>query len=120
MAYIAARQRIFSLNDNFVEEPVNPKPRPIPAAARRMIVHALGQRRSPLTHQEAMQESMVNHGEGSSDHIVGTQERGPPVKTSKNGSFLGTGNLEKERAGAARRIFANALGLGSTRKSQPS
>ncbi|KAK9141100.1 hypothetical protein Scep_010781 [Stephania cephalantha] len=43
-AYLAARERIFSVDDNKVKESVTPKPRNVPVVARRMIAHALGQR----------------------------------------------------------------------------
>ncbi|CAA7404777.1 unnamed protein product [Spirodela intermedia] len=160
-AYLAARERIFSLYDDCKEEPVTPKPRTIPVAARRMIAHALGQRISSSgppdlggSHQDPTQKTAVNASglsdsavgsqEGSSSQRVGSQERKAnvrvshsemkeqrkaPIKASEGSGFLGTGSeeqdvgvrsLERERAGAARRIFANALGLGSARNSRPS
>lgn len=172
-AYLAARERIFSLYDDCKEEPVTPKPRTIPVAARRMIAHALGQRISSSSppdlggsHQEdstqkpkvnpnALSESAVGSEGGSSSQRVGSQERKAyvkevprspparpshsemkaqrkaPIKASEDSSFLGAGSdgqdvgvrsleRERERAGAARRIFANALGLGSARNSRPS
>lgn len=43
-AYLAARERIFSVDLREVKEPVKQKPRNVPVVARRMIAHALGQR----------------------------------------------------------------------------
>ncbi|XP_019053497.1 PREDICTED: uncharacterized protein LOC104598296 isoform X2 [Nelumbo nucifera] len=43
-AYLAARQRIFSIDDSEAKQSVGKKPRNIPVVARRMIAHALGQR----------------------------------------------------------------------------
>ncbi|CAA6667952.1 unnamed protein product [Spirodela intermedia] len=143
-AYLAARERIFSLYDDCKEEPVTPKPRTIPVAARRMIAHALGQRISSSVNASGLSDSAVGSQEGSSSQRVGSQERKAnvhvshsemkeqrkaPIKASEGSGFLGTGSeeqdvgvrsLERERAGAARRIFANALGLGSARNSRPS
>ncbi|XVF30404.1 hypothetical protein REPUB_Repub16aG0054300 [Reevesia pubescens] len=41
-AYLAARERIFSMDVGEIREPVKQKPRTVPIAARRMIAHALG------------------------------------------------------------------------------
>lgn len=43
-AYLAARERIFSVDLGEVKEPVKQKPRSVPVVARRMIAHALGQK----------------------------------------------------------------------------
>lgn len=43
-AYLAARERIFSMDARTVAEPVRQKPRSVPIVAQRMIAHALGQK----------------------------------------------------------------------------
>ncbi|XP_021281809.1 uncharacterized protein LOC110414743 isoform X2 [Herrania umbratica] len=43
-AYLAARERIFSMDVEEVREAVKEKPRTVPVVARRMIAHALGQK----------------------------------------------------------------------------
>ncbi|CAN1217775.1 hypothetical protein LINPERPRIM_LOCUS1120 [Linum perenne] len=46
-AYLAARERIFSVDVAEMREPVEQRPRNVPAVARRMIAHALGQKVTP-------------------------------------------------------------------------
>ena len=43
-AYLAARERIFSMDVGEIREPVKQKPHTVPIVARRMIAHALGQK----------------------------------------------------------------------------
>ena len=43
-AYLAARERIFSMDVREIREPVKQKPHTIPIVACRMIAHALGQK----------------------------------------------------------------------------
>lgn len=43
-AYLAARERIFSAENDEIKESVPPKPRNVPVVAQRMIAHALGQK----------------------------------------------------------------------------
>ncbi|XP_078433284.1 uncharacterized protein LOC144704662 isoform X2 [Wolffia australiana] len=121
-AYDAARERIFSMDGGKWEEQVNHKPRPVPDAARRMIAHALGQR---MPSSNSSEKSTVNSGEVSSNQRDGTHKGKAlrtvpvksPIKVSENRSPLETEKLERERTRAARRFFANSLGLGSARRS---
>ncbi|KAH7543435.1 hypothetical protein FEM48_Zijuj02G0183700 [Ziziphus jujuba var. spinosa] len=55
-AYLAARQRIFSMDLGEEKEPVKQKPRSVPVVARRMIAHALGQRISSINQDTALKD----------------------------------------------------------------
>ncbi|KDP23301.1 hypothetical protein JCGZ_23134 [Jatropha curcas] len=46
-AYLAARERIFSMDVGEMKEPQRQKPKSVPVVARRMIAHALGQKIRP-------------------------------------------------------------------------
>lgn len=133
-AYQAARERIFSLNLDDKDEPVEVKPRNIPVVARRMIAHALGKN----IHSIAMEkEGSLN---SSPDIVTGkianvsTQsmqrhKEKMPIKhdMKNNNTVLPSGsnegvinpepqNLEKQQIVAAKRMFANALGIPSSKQ----
>ncbi|KAK9138594.1 hypothetical protein Sjap_009188 [Stephania japonica] len=170
-AYLAARERIFSVDDNKVKESVTPKPRNVPVVARRMIAHALGQRISNSSienvkhsgveeYERNIKELSIKETNGS--HPIQQSNSSPEPQSQKVRSFEKTrhanprsGNfsdrrsleqkvnkkpsnnkpisvdaqqtgstvravseesLKKEHLGAAKRIFANALGLQGTKE----
>lgn len=173
-AYLAARQRIFSLGEDEVKLPVTPKQRNIPVVARRMIAHALGQRicsrtsddkHTPPNNEEAnvvldmaenkdqissglnsSENSILSSGQSSSVHgrkacskriskgsvncklnTEGEMQSQEVCHGSSNSVELQTGysnrvgdknNLEQQHLGAAKRMFANALGLPSAKQNQ--
>lgn len=171
-AYLAARERIFSLGDGEIKAPVTPKQRNIPVVARRMIAHALGQRICDSSHNDKLSppnvagsnyvldiaeknKDQVNVVKASQDSILSSgqnsNEHGRKVQSKRNGNgavnvrlnsetvmqnrafcngsgssdLLHTGsnnrvgskdNLEREHFGAAKRMFAHALGLPSAKE----
>lgn len=160
-AYLAARNRIFSMNSGEVSEPVERKPRNVPVVARRMIAHALGQRINPCNRAtngecrehsgqtdasdiqcgvpkaaaESSQTTNSPSGENSNthakvksnDHISSgsspTRSNMAPKQTEKisshfraaqnesSGFAVDKDSLQREHLGAAKRMFAHALGL---------
>ncbi|KAM0940885.1 putative R3H domain, SUZ domain, R3H domain superfamily protein [Dioscorea sansibarensis] len=168
-AYLAARQRIFSLQEGDEHEVVVPKSRKVPLVAQRMISHALGQK--ICSTKSADQRSILRKCEETSPANDGKKVTGQlnstfsptegkiaqPIsdlpssgkkineeafksssgfsnvdrkvhktssKNSSNGTLIPSGcnrkvvskqNLEREQLGAAKRMFANALGLPSTK-----
>ena len=147
-AYLAARERIFSMDEGEIRESALQKPRNVPVVARRMIAHALGHRINPchqdvkecegqitkLTVQDKYSNAEVcknenshrtregNHiGNGASSHAeMKTPQRSahcpsnsnsPPSR--RNRSHVCTENPKEVHLGAARRMFAHALGLQS-------
>lgn len=132
-AYMAARERIFSMDDSEVKESVNQKPRNVPVVARRMIAHALGQRIKPHnTSVEASQETNLQSGQrvnslakpkdgnpnkSASPHSERKVPQKPADNKSTNGKMSQNGrngsvcknNLKEEHMGAAKRMFAHAL-----------
>ncbi|KAH9670875.1 R3H domain-containing protein [Citrus sinensis] len=170
-AYLAARERIFSMDARTVAEPVRQKPRSVPIVAQRMIAHALGQKMKsgdqdtavrdeitneklaneiniresdkagPNTSLEAYQETTLLPGQNvnsldksnkkkgkstvssQSDRIAPqetSEKSSNGVSISRNGRSTNSSNkeyLKEERLGAAKRLFAHALGLQSARDS---
>ncbi|KAL6346475.1 hypothetical protein AAG906_033271 [Vitis piasezkii] len=149
-AYLAARERIFSMDEGEIRESVQQKPRNVPVVARRMIAHALGHRINScnqdvkecegqiaeLTVQdkdssaEACQNenscsktSVGSHnGNGALSHggrktPQQSADRSPSNSSSppsrRNRSRVCTENPKEVHLGAARRMFAHALGLQS-------
>lgn len=149
-AYLAARERIFSMDEGEIRESVQQKPRNVPVVARRMIAHALGHRINScnqdvkecegqiaeLTVQdkdssaEACQNensrsktSVGSHnGNGALSHggrktPQKSADRSPSNSSSppsrRNRSRVCTENPKEVHLGAARRMFAHALGLQS-------
>ncbi|XP_058102586.1 uncharacterized protein LOC131246448 isoform X7 [Magnolia sinica] len=169
-AYLAARERIFSLDESKMKEPFIPKQRNIPVVARRMIAHALGQRISSSSPNEqptspnsdvhgsdvlgtaennevhsslggrAARESVITSGQNSSMHrktcegpgsicsvSSGSQSKRKTQNKARAGDISissnvvqnvsgSKDNLEREHYGAAKRMFAHALGLSSAKK----
>ncbi|XP_068666749.1 uncharacterized protein [Aristolochia californica] len=160
-AYLAARERIFSLDAGDIKESCTPKQRNIPVVARRMIAHALGQKiySEINTPNDKIHEDLNNltgnvegnepatelEVEASEDTIPSSlrQSSGDRRKTSKsdrpvmvqtekvsskvtrerpanstiaqggvNGKFgINKESLQLQHLGAAKRMFAHALGL---------
>ncbi|KAJ0971914.1 hypothetical protein J5N97_019873 [Dioscorea zingiberensis] len=170
-AYLAARERIFSLHEGDEHEAVIPKSRKVPLVAQRMISHALGQKicttkssdqqsslrkcdetvpadnsrkntvqlnstcgasegtiiqpisNLPPNGMKVNEEEAFKSSPGFSSVDRKVQKRSSSKKSS-NGSLVTSGrnqkvatsqNLEREQIGAAKRIFANALGLPSAK-----
>ncbi|XP_065853126.1 uncharacterized protein [Euphorbia lathyris] len=143
-AYLAARERIFSTDVGELEQPNARKPPNVPAAARRMIAHALGRRINP-SNQEAQ---TIESNDQAKDQIDPNREdtilqqhpeniKSPPNGKSnsrdqknlareptENSSTKISGQSrnrvkkeysKEEQVGAAKRMFAHALGLQSTK-----
>lgn len=147
-AYLAARERIFSLHDADEKESVLPKSRKVPVVAQRMIAHALGQKVSSLhIHEKDDKNGDSNvcapNNADETSVVSETRKAVPrqkkdakfPANSSSSGSSLepelktrcsaathrktaNPENLEKERIGAAKRIFAQALGMTSSNRGQ--
>ncbi|KAM7491563.1 hypothetical protein LguiA_034484 [Lonicera macranthoides] len=148
-AYLAARERIFSMEEEV--GPTKQKPRSNPVVARRMIAHALGQRIEPpppglITGEEkdeedlslgtygyqqkqtnilVSSENLTTNGINNNSSSYGKQKVGVPQKQGaagekgKNeisGGSVRKDNKEEQHIGAAKRMFANALGFHSTRR----
>lgn len=170
-AYLAARERIFSMDARKLAEPVRQKPRSVPVVAQRMIAHALGKKvksrdqdidvrdgktyeqpaneinirdtdkAGPNSSLEAYQETPLlsaqnvnsfdkakkqneNCGVSSQSERIEPQETSERcsngVSLSRNGRSKNSINreyLKGEHVGAAKRMFAHALGLQSARDS---
>ncbi|XP_059665572.1 uncharacterized protein LOC132311595 isoform X2 [Cornus florida] len=174
-AYLAARERIFSVDEGEVKEPVQQKTRTIPVVARRMIAHALGQRinssnqapglrsteeygeqndqmniqerreRGTLSRLETFQETTIPPGQtenscgkakvskvdsGASSHperkkqpqklVDKTPARVGISRTERNEIAVPKDNLKEQHMGAAKRMFAHALGFHSAKDGVPS
>lgn len=169
-AYLAARERIFSLHDNDEQEVAVPKSRNVPIVARRMIAHALGTKISsdasddkPLL-ETSMEASVTK--KKSEDNIASSSEnsrqtatklhwhekkshdklavkssrpnntvverkgnsraadfslcKGNSMPRKNNERVVDVENLKREQMGAAKRIFAQALGRTPARVNQGS
>ncbi|XP_031249832.1 uncharacterized protein LOC116107677 [Pistacia vera] len=168
-AYLAARERIFSMDVGAVREPVRQKPRNVPDVARRMIAHALGQKVKSGNQADVIRDdkesaqlanevntqnndkarpnsSLEAHQETTSSPVRNTNVRGKPkgnlqkcrtpsqsdrttpqepaekhhtdVSVSGNGRSKTSVSKEyskEEHLGAAKRMFAQALGLHSAK-----
>ncbi|XP_047317896.1 uncharacterized protein LOC124921304 [Impatiens glandulifera] len=99
-AYMAARQRIFS-QDEEKDVCEMQRPRNIPVVANRMIAHALGRRvkNSDSELRNSISKDAKTVSEGVDEN----------VKIGKN-------DLKDDHVGAAKRLFANALGFRSGNK----
>lgn len=100
-AYLAARERIFSVNEFETGEPVKHRPQNNPVVARRMIAHALGQRIRPSSSQEVSQSDPkeLQDPENSSTKIQEEEEKvssiGIPEGNDMTGKHLKSSNKEK-------------------------
>lgn len=76
-AYLAARERIFAVDECGTGELVEQRPPKNPTVARRMIAHALGQRIRPHHHENSPRESNAN----------GKQAKSMMVQNEEDGNF---------------------------------
>nr|XP_043635040.1 uncharacterized protein LOC122606142 isoform X2 [Erigeron canadensis] len=135
-AYMAARKRIFSTDDD-MELPAKERPRNNPVVARRMIAHALGQKikqsnldigvTDAMVCQEPANEakgqnissSLKTHAKSNSQQHISGNEANKTYSNKKMLPNLGVEasstanapkcNLKEEHIVAAKRMFANAL-----------
>ncbi|KAJ8540265.1 hypothetical protein K7X08_030184 [Anisodus acutangulus] len=152
-AYMAARKRIFSVDQGETRQCMKDRPQKDPTVARRMIAHALGQRTRPpnleIHHanteqceEQTKEERPINLGKQTYKEVKTPPTKypgsgGKPKSNKSNGSKSphmkqstpkntdGTGSstlvkkegkvnkdsIREEHIGAAKRIFANALGF---------
>lgn len=156
-AYLAARERIFGIEDAEFKETARQKPRHDPVVARRMIAHALGQRITQSTqvkgnesgpfngptdvrdierkfkvnldlHQETSPEPSTCQDKNVRAQDEKLSQRGSDTKSSSSGGprtggrdALGVSKtrMREENIGAAKRIFANALGIPASKEAVP-
>ncbi|KAF5743771.1 Single-stranded nucleic acid binding R3H protein putative isoform 1 [Tripterygium wilfordii] len=141
VAYLAARERIFSADVDYVRDPAKLlKRRNSPVVARRMIAHALGQKinqqkpditievegQTNQLHTQNKDQVDTNHGfytgQGTSASSLSERNMLPEAaeNTCTNAGISQSGrtrngidknNSKAEHLGAAKRMFANALGL---------
>ncbi|KAF3337477.1 R3H domain-containing protein 1 [Carex littledalei] len=102
-AYLAARNRIFGPSNTEEGRCTSPKLRKDPAVARRMIAHALGRKLEPTSDPDIC-GSEPNSGRRNDSTPNNGEKRG------NNPRALSAESLKKEQLGAAKRMFANALG----------
>ncbi|XVE90514.1 hypothetical protein DITRI_Ditri20bG0084000 [Diplodiscus trichospermus] len=165
-AYLAARERIFSMDDGEIREPVKEKPRTLPVVARRMIAHALGQKinssrqdnnaRDCKDHEEQPKELSIQDKDKFNNNLTtetdqdtvlvpcqtvdacgkansSTHKHNASVVSERNVSDgpaqkrptdsipgggrnrVNKGYSKEEHIGAAKRMFAHALGLRSAK-----
>ncbi|KAJ1704302.1 hypothetical protein LUZ63_004081 [Rhynchospora breviuscula] len=108
-AYLAARNRIFGPNGTEEVGSTSPKLRTDPTVARRMIAHALGRKVETKSNPD-----ICGNEPNTGSRNNGTQNSGERRGNSSRASSAE--NLKKEQIGAAKRMFANALGRPSTRE----
>ncbi|KAJ3683293.1 hypothetical protein LUZ60_013520 [Juncus effusus] len=101
-AYQAARDRIFSTNAPHKAGPASSKPKHDPTVARRMIAHALGRR------VVSTADPQIKNGRSDGENNRGNRRAVRSVESVK-----------KEQMGAAKRMFANALGLTPVKGTNP-
>lgn len=140
-AYLAARERIFGMDDAELKEAARQRPRNVPVVARRMIAHALGQR---INHSQQAQGYDTRHSDEQAavDDIerrikvnldlhqntspdssaradenvkcIGAEGNSSgycPRSSAKNGLVIPKLSMKEENMGAAKRMFAHALGI---------
>ncbi|XP_057962836.1 uncharacterized protein LOC131154221 isoform X2 [Malania oleifera] len=135
-AYMAARERIFSMDEGESKEPIQQKPRSVPVVAQRMIAHALGKRINSCSQGSTNKNARECKGQtGEPDsreknkidptliYASSVTERKASEKPAnensieacmpqngRSGSGVNRDNMKDELSGAAKRIFAHALG----------
>ncbi|XP_031099751.1 uncharacterized protein LOC116003932 isoform X5 [Ipomoea triloba] len=125
-AYLAARERIFAIDGNGTEH-MTERPRKDLKVARRMIEHALGQRIRPSNNEVNCKEeggsNPNNVHSKSGGNPEGSKSRDTEMKMPINdgtgslgeakndGSRIQKENFREQHMGAAKRMFANALGF---------
>ncbi|KAL6527048.1 hypothetical protein OROGR_016138 [Orobanche gracilis] len=130
-SYFAARERIFSTGHASEAKLIKERPKHDPMVARRMITHALGQSNQATKHEPSLRDTEENtraakdlriqyldRREICSSSELGTNGNhiAGPCSTSqgaqpKNDITKTNDCLRREHVGAAKRLFANALGM---------
>eukprot|EP00250_Pteridium_aquilinum_P000839 c11011_g1_i1 orf=128-1255(+) len=133
-AYLAARERIFSEDlGESVSQSAIPRPRSVPVVARRMIAHALGKRilaEEDFKAAAANTEPVVTRELDITCSSLDAEEpKAPTVMDSTCAATVGSNSddtnpqvepskvFECVQTEAAKRMFAQALGLGSSKSS---
>ncbi|KAL6501035.1 hypothetical protein OROHE_025232 [Orobanche hederae] len=130
-SYFAARERIFSTDHASEAKLIKERPKHDPVVARRMITHALGQSnkvtklepslRDTEENARAAKDLRIQYVDGrevsssselgtNGEHIPGPCSTSQPTQP-KNDMTKTKDCLRKEHVGAAKRLFANALGM---------
>jgi hypothetical protein len=140
-AYRAARERIFSTDNAEGKDTSLTKSRHVPVVAQRMIAHALGKKVHDLTDtvvstegkgkqlmnqsniptisrknfipvtSDNRESSYVRNGNSNAAARNSSQTPSSQRCGSDNRRVVSAENLKKEQTGAAKRMFAHALGL---------
>lgn len=140
-AYRVARERIFSTDNAEAKDASSIKSRQVPVVAQRMIAHALGKKVHDLTETVASTDgrgkqlmngpnmpminrnsfnpvnsdnrkaSYVRNGNSNGDARKSFQTPSRQRSTADNRRAVSAESLKKEQTGAAKRMFAHALGL---------
>ncbi|KAK1437109.1 hypothetical protein QVD17_02894 [Tagetes erecta] len=127
-AYLAARKRIFSTENDDMESLAKERPRSNPVVAQRMIAHALGQRikqskegihsidattyhepSHEMRGQSDGQTSLQTRQKSNDQQHLSRKEPQNLASARKNDVNAPKHNLKEEHTGAAKRMFANAL-----------
>ncbi|KAI3724210.1 hypothetical protein L2E82_35980 [Cichorium intybus] len=129
-AYVAARNRIFSTEDADVASLDKNRPRNNPVVARRMIAHALGQKIKQSNQQPTNQlksqtvgPSLQTRPKSNGQTKIYSIKKVPQKRDNEPNTEItlasarkcDTINLKEEHIGAAKRMFANALRIHSTK-----
>ncbi|XP_019194159.1 PREDICTED: cAMP-regulated phosphoprotein 21-like isoform X2 [Ipomoea nil] len=126
-AYLAARERIFAIDGNGTEH-MSERPRKDLKVARRMIERALGQRIRPSNNEVNCKEERGSNSNPKNVHSKsggnpGGSKRDTEMKMpindgigslgeeAKNDGKIQKENFREQHVGAAKRMFANALGF---------
>ncbi|VFQ92656.1 unnamed protein product [Cuscuta campestris] len=108
-AYLAARQRIFSTDGNTAGS-MTERPKTDLEVARRMIGHALGQQIRPSSGGEVTDG--VKEEEGTETKMpMGNTSAGTLSEVKSEGKMGNEDLIKEQHMGAAKRLFANALGV---------
>lgn len=141
-AYRAARERIFSGDDAKGNDRSYAKCRQVPVVAQRMIAHALGQKVQNRTETVASTEGRGKQLPNAPNIPTRSRNKYHPVHREDSNVRNGKPNspstnsyqtassqrcrtaataesLKKEQTGAARRMFAHALGLSAPQGALP-
>ncbi|GFP90046.1 protein encore [Phtheirospermum japonicum] len=108
-SYFAARERIFSA-DASETKPVKERPKHDPVVARRMITHALGQSHKAMKYEPSLSGAKENARAATSERPQPKAAEQKEIKTRDENY------LRKEHMGAAKRLFANALGMNASKR----
>ncbi|KAI3819897.1 hypothetical protein L1987_13750 [Smallanthus sonchifolius] len=121
-AYLAARKRIFSTENDDMESLAKERPRNNPVVAQRMIAHALGQRikqsnevKIQSNGQTSLQTRQKSNGQQHSttkapqNHETKASTNVIVSSAKKRDTNVPKHDLKSEHIGAAKRMFANAL-----------